>query len=777
MPRLGKPIMPEDTIIRGLILDSRDLFSEEKYEDRMDLELAMLTQDFKKRGLVDANKVRTVVNEFIGAVEVAFRKLEDAKRKAEQEEINNIDKIRSLLVEGKKINVKSLKKELEAFGMSLKSNTLSALRRNRRRERQLRRGRAPFGFVLKKLRQSKYLDKEVARKAFRIGEHTLKEPQMFSEIDYLLSMLNKNPNKEILEQLKERVYRLTEDYEGNLDDFLTVEVDIEIEESRKLHRIDHYIAFLKMISNLGYVKEWGKTYPYFKKRGGPFEKGQQRDFFISHKSDLVKKVAYTPDKSIKELADDLISRLNELKKKVNYWVYQDSIDAKRLQQYATKSLEYGEQLLKTSERSGEFPEIAVEKISIYNAPALKIFNPERLQEGKVNRGIVLVHGAFGTKEGLLTLGKRLATKEQDFLVVSIDLPQHGENRALFKFGIACEFIHEAVVYLRSQGMRNVGVVGHSFGAMSTLFAICGYNLKIENEFFDITSRLIKQIENVVRALEGITEKSKELRQSDEHAYEKQYSRAVYHSTLLSKEYKYLKQKLLEGLEYMFRGSGISGKIDAAVLLSPPLTSQLFFAPQAAYVFQHLPKLLSRPGARWVTGQITKSFFKKFEKQEGEEVVLPRYINEKDKAQLVGAVIPDLYDTFHYVGHMKNPYDFMEAIDYFCDKVMNPDMSTEFFRYYREFIRRTPKLYIYGLEDMDLLKPLWAKAFSFTKTHQAELEDHYKKFGETEIIRIPNVNHMLNKEGKEKQFEGARLPRITYKIVTFFNQYLGRGRLV
>ena len=48
MPGLGKPIMPEDTIIRGLILDSRDLFSEEKYEDRMDLELAKLTRDFKK---------------------------------------------------------------------------------------------------------------------------------------------------------------------------------------------------------------------------------------------------------------------------------------------------------------------------------------------------------------------------------------------------------------------------------------------------------------------------------------------------------------------------------------------------------------------------------------------------------------------------------------------------------------------------------------------------------------------------------------------------------
>jgi len=55
MPGLGKPIMPEDTIIRGLILDSRDLFSREAYEQRIDKELAEFIVGFRKNKTVDVN--------------------------------------------------------------------------------------------------------------------------------------------------------------------------------------------------------------------------------------------------------------------------------------------------------------------------------------------------------------------------------------------------------------------------------------------------------------------------------------------------------------------------------------------------------------------------------------------------------------------------------------------------------------------------------------------------------------------------------------------------
>ena len=61
-----------------------------------------------------------------------------------------------------------------------------------------------------------------------------------------------------------------------------------------------------------------------------------------------------------------------------------------------------------------------------------------------------------------------------------------------------------------------------------------------------------------------------------------------------------------------------------------------------------------------------------------------------------------------------------------------------------------------------------------KNFLPELEAHYRDMGPTEVVRIPDVGHSLNKEGKDFQYESGKLPKITYKIVTFLNQYLGRG---
>lgn len=708
MARPGNQMQPSDAnMLRGLVLDSRDLFSEENYEDRVDLELALLMQEFKKNGTVDAARVREEVNKFIGVAEAALRKLEDAKRRAEREEINNINRIRSFLVEGGKINVKSLKKELEKFGEKLKSDTLSALRYNRRREKQLRRERAPFGFVLKKLRSSQYLDKEVARKAFRAGEHTLKEPQLFSEIDYLIRILSKNPNKEALEQLKERIYRLTKDYEGDLDTFLTIEVDLEIEEARRLHRIDHYIAFLNMIRRVGNF-------------------------------------------------DDLINKLNALKAEVNKWVYQDSIDAKRLQQYASKSLEYGQNLLKTSQTDlgGEFPGIVMENYSaLGEIPGILIFNKNKPLP---NRGIVLVHGAFGTKETLLVLGKRLAS--QDFLVYTMDMPQHGENTSLFRLGIITEQILKAVSFLRSKGVRNVGVVGHSLGAICTLFAMTGYNFQIEQEFFEATSRVLERIDKIREDLK----KGQERKKSEENLISLRY------------EYQRLKKSILRGMQQMYASNS---KIDAAVLLSPPKTVQFFLPPQISFLMKH--KLIGR-----LIGKSENKKFFNLVAGIGEAATLPEYMlnatKQKGRIQIVGGDVTNIYDCFNYVQSVKNPYDYMRAIEKLLSKPKSGDKDVQFIRYFVNLIRKTPKLFIYGLGDMQILKSyilaMISKKFPVGRLQLNELEDHYNSFG-GEIVRIPNLNHTLTKEGNSKVFEVARMPKITYKIVTFLNQSLGRGRLV
>jgi len=730
MAKLGKPIVSESVIMRGLILDSRDLFSKERYEERIDKKLAEHMQKFKKNKTVNLEELRKDVEEFIAFVEKKLKELEDAKKLAVQEEYLKLDRIRKLYVKSGKINSKKLKKELEKFGESLKSNTLSVLRYNRRREKLLRRERTPFGFVSKKLRQDRYLDADVSRKAFKIGKHNLKEPKMFSEIDYLTSMLNKNPNEETLNQLKERIHRLTKNYEGDIDDFLTIEVDIGIEEARRLHRIDHYITFLKMIRNVN-----------------------------------------------KKFADELIKKLTKLKSHAGYWIYQDTVNAKQLQRYATKSLNYGEKVLKSSEalEDEDFPDIEVRPLHLIGQriPGLLIIKKSNINNfGRFipNRGIILVHGVFSAKESLSVLGKRLASL--DFVVLSIDTASHGESRAKFKLGTICENIQNAVSWLRSQGVRKVGVIGHSLGTVCAIFAIGGYNNKVEDRFYKTTTKLIEEIKNIKKPLDKIAEYSS--KGSSERDYADQYNRAVYHSTLLIKQYAELKQIILDGLKEMYQSNS---RIDCAVLLSAPKTCQMFFPPKIAWAIKHLPKVLGRKGTRLFAQGLTKGYFWKYKKQEGKNTMLPDYSSKKGRAQILGGTIENIHESFDYAQTVKNPYDFLKDINYFCDNVKNPDKTTNFIRYYRDFIRRTPKLYIYGLADKPMIKGLYKTLIPITEANKLELEKHYANFGATDIVRVPDVDHYLNTDIKSVAFQAGRLPRITYKIVTFLNNYLGKGRLI
>ena len=421
MTILNKPIAPDGVILRGLILNSKDLFSKESYEERIDAELAMLMVKYPQGSMVNLEGVKDItlaVERFIAIVSAIIKDLGEIKVKAEQEEIRKIDDLRKLFEYGTKINARNLKKELENFAKSIKGSTISALRSNLRAEKRLSRGKAPLGYILKKVRQDTSLDAEIAKKAYRIGEHTAEEHALYYRAIDLINSLRQNPSKEKLEQLRQLAEALMKSYEQSLEDFLNIEIDIKIEEARKLHRIDHYITFLKSLR-------------------------------YSSNANSAKNIA------------PLIEKLNALKTRAENWVYQDTINAKKLQQYAIASLQYGENLLKTSQidLGDEFPGIVMETHSaLGEIPGILIFNKNKPLP---NRGIVLVHGAFGSKETLSILGKRLAS--QDFLVYTIDIPQHGENIDLFRLGAVSDHILKAVSFLRAKGVGNVGVVGHSLG--------------------------------------------------------------------------------------------------------------------------------------------------------------------------------------------------------------------------------------------------------------------------------------------------------------------------
>ena len=694
MPRWKKVVKAEGSIERGIILDSRDVFARERYEQRIDYQLAILTEQYHKNKTVNKAQVKKVVEEFINDVTLILRELEDMKRRAEQEEFRKISNIRNLLLKGAKINSKKIKKELEKFGETLKSNTISGLRSYRRKERRLSRGKAPFGVYSKKIRQEKALERDVARKAGTIVNDTSKEHPLSSEADYLIKSLNKIPDEKTYAQLEERIKLLVKNYEKDLEDFLNIEIDIEIEEARKLHRINHYITFLKMVGGF----------------------------------------------------DDLIKRLNNLKDLAKKWVYQDSIAARKLVRYA-KTLNYGLSMLKSSEASTEadFPGIVTKKFFLFGqVPAIYIFNQNR---PRPNRGIVLVPGIMTDKRYLVTLGKRLVS--QDYVVLSIDMTAHGESKERFRLGRNCEYIQQAVKWLRLNGIKNIGAIGHSAGATSIIFALCGYNTKVENQFYISVTRVIERLNEVVKL-------SKQNKSGN-------IEKAIYEGVLFSKEYRNLKEIVLNGFKNMFNGQS---RINATVLLAAPLRFQISFPPWMSKVFKITPRLIVKGFGEYI---FTKGWASIFKSPEGKKFHPYKLSSRFNEVQLRHMIISDKNEFLNYVKTVKNPFDFINLINFLCDNVKNPDKDTGFFRYYRNFIRKTPKLFIYGLKDK-VIKTVRSEI-------RLELEKHYKDLGETETKMYPNLSHKMNKEGQNFDFESGKMPEMTYKIVTFLNRYLGKGRLI
>jgi len=242
-----------------------------------------------------------------------------------------------------------------------------------------------------------------------------------------------------------------------------------------------------------------------------------------------------------------------------------------------------------------------------------------------------------------------------------------------------------------------------------------------------------------------------------------FEKAVNDAILLSKEYRVLKKVILNALTKSYRGSG---RIDAAVMLAAPITFQFVFPKKLARRARFSHRL-----TKTVTMLLTRGFNQVYKLQQGKDALTHKYTAKKGQIQLFDLVLDDANDMFQYVENVKNPYDFMNFIDFMCTQIKS-DQQVEFFQYYKVLIQKIPKLYMYGLADQ-YLKPLKGN-------NMPELEKHYKSFGnpeKMEIVRYPSINHGLNKEGKSaSSAEKGKYPKMTYKIITFLNGYLGRGRL-
>jgi len=343
---------------------------------------------------------------------------------------------------------------------------------------------------------------------------------------------------------------------------------------------------------------------------------------------------------------------------------------------------------------------------------------------------------------MLTLGKRLAT--QDYWVYSIDLTSHGESKEQINLARSSTYIHFTAKWFRANGIKNVGVIGHSLGAVVTLFALTGYNTRIENAFYSTMARFESVVTEAV-----------------EHAKAKQLENPrefVYNIMRSNQDFKNLKKMTLQGLKRMMKGRS---KINAAVILSAPLKIQLVLPPTFA-------KLLKKRRVAWAFGKIfNKGWNLAYMIMNGMNTKKERSLAGKGEISIGGAVIRDTEATFEYAINVKNPYDYINYIDFLGDEDKHPDTYTPYFKYFRNLIRKVPKLYIFSLKD-ELLKPLKGNMLP-------DLKKHYKSFGETDIVTYANLMHSLNKEGLNYQFEGVKFPPITQKIVTFLNRYLGGGK--
>lgn len=113
----------------------------------------------------------------------------------------------------------------------------------------------------------------------------------------------------------------------------------------------------------------------------------------------------------------------------------------------------------------------MKKIYFYNKEGEKLVGVLHKPKKKSNIGIVMVHGFTGSKDGHFTSGisKRL---EKDFKVLRFDFSGNGESEGKFEdqcYSKYIEELHVAIQLLKSKGIKEVYVIGHSLGAVIALY--------------------------------------------------------------------------------------------------------------------------------------------------------------------------------------------------------------------------------------------------------------------------------------------------------------------
>ncbi len=350
-----------------------------------------------------------------------------------------------------------------------------------------------------------------------------------------------------------------------------------------------------------------------------------------------------------------------------------------------------------------------------------------------SRGALLVHGFSGNRFGLGVLAQRLATC--GYFCLSIDLPSHYLHLSKFTMGELSETITDAILLMGGRfGSRSITIIGHSMGAVGTLFSHAGYNLSIEKSLYSIWEQLCALIEKQAVFIRK-NDKDKVVQVQDQ----------------IDLLYGALKKQVLTALQ---KGVQVYSLVGSLVLLAPPVNCK-----------SAIPGLsiLSWFGHKWLKRTLEMFLHKPAVAQIYKEGNSIGYVPEnKDEYfywqffKTRGSV-----EFLDYFLHMKEPIDYLTLVEQLA-KFRRKDQGAGFFEYYHtKYLLSKPKLFIYGMRDL-YLKP-------FLPFAKSRLEKFYQSCGNAEIHHGGFSHVMLNNPKQQFATVVLKNDRVPELILEFLNR--------
>ncbi|MEK6967945.1 MAG: alpha/beta fold hydrolase [Nanoarchaeota archaeon] len=394
------------------------------------------------------------------------------------------------------------------------------------------------------------------------------------------------------------------------------------------------------------------------------------------------------------------------------------------------------------------------------------------------KGIITVCG-FGEARQYYK-GMAMVLAKQGYKVASMDVPSQGSNATAdiqYSLGLAAEWLQNIVRSFRASGIQKIGVIGHSYGAFTCLFAAGGYSLTAERDTYIYYDRYKKTAAEMVSYYGKLQKYTRDFTQPE-------LNNILQNAEKFDRELESAYSGLIRTLETSIQRQQTTGaaRIDAVISLSAPQSAQrarrdvewLLKVMKNKFTPKKLVQIITG-FANNMTISRDRSMFpgRGFGMKMKSEIRIPKVPLSKNAIHIAGPTVVFDKKTFaEYMLKMKDPNDYFTLMNYFSktDKVLGRPPSELISTFVRNHLQKIPKLFIYGTID-PLLQDLGKDEIEGVYLMCANAE---KKRGNTEIKRYEDRGHGLIK-GTDNSNEWAT-PVATSgdtinDIVSFFNKHL------